>query len=31
LERVVGEIRANPAALLYGAPPPPLPETSPDK
>ena len=31
LERLVGEISANPSALLFGQPPPPLPETRPEK
>lgn len=31
LERLVGEMRANPSALLFGQPPLPLPETQPDE
>ena len=31
LERLVGEMGANPSALLFGQPPPPLPEARPDK
>jgi hypothetical protein len=30
-ERLVGEMGANPSALLFGQPPPPLPEARPDK